>query len=112
MSTAPIPPGVETYLTSEPRGWRGELRDGTLAVEARGDTAEAVVAELLRLYRAGGKDPVLVQGKRPSETIAELRHRLAEAEGETRRLRALLRSYAGLIAGQVETLARFAENPD
>lgn len=55
----PVPVGVEIYLTCEPRGWRGELRDGSLAVEARGDAPEAVVAELLLLYQAGGKDPVL-----------------------------------------------------
>jgi hypothetical protein len=59
MSPAPIPPGVEVYLISLPRGWRGELRDGPLQVEARGDTPESVLAELLRLYQAGGKDPLL-----------------------------------------------------
>jgi hypothetical protein len=51
MTTSPFPPGVEVYLTSEPRGWRGELRDGTLTVEARGDGPEAVLVELVRKYR-------------------------------------------------------------
>src|SRR5262249_60448996 len=46
----PLPPGTEILLTCEPRGWRGELRDGPLRIEARGDTPEAVLAELLRQY--------------------------------------------------------------
>jgi hypothetical protein len=59
MNPTPLPPGAAIYLTCEPRGWRGELRDGSLTAQARGDTPEAVLAELLRLYRAGGKDPLL-----------------------------------------------------
>jgi hypothetical protein len=59
MNPASFPAGVEIYLVSKPRGWRGELRDGSLTAETRGDTPEAVVAELLRLYQAGGKDPLL-----------------------------------------------------
>jgi hypothetical protein len=51
----PFPPGVEVYLTSEPRGWRGELRDGRLKLEAQESTPEAVLAELVRQYR----DPAL-----------------------------------------------------
>jgi hypothetical protein len=55
----PLPPGVEVYLVCLPRGWRGELHDGSLKLEARGATPEAVVAELVRLYHESGKDPLL-----------------------------------------------------
>jgi hypothetical protein len=53
MTTAhcPLPVGCEIYLTCEYRHWRGELHDGRLKLEARGDGPEAVVDELLRLYR-------------------------------------------------------------
>ena len=50
----PLPVGTEIYLTAEPCGWRGELRDGPTAVEARGETPEAVLAELVRRYRDPG----------------------------------------------------------
>jgi hypothetical protein len=59
LARCPLPVGCEIYLTCEPRGWRGELRDGPLAVEARGDTHEAVLAELVRLYQVSGRDPLL-----------------------------------------------------
>jgi hypothetical protein len=55
----PFPPGVEVHLTSEPRGWGGELHDGPVKREARGDGPEAVVAELVRLYHESGKGPLL-----------------------------------------------------
>jgi hypothetical protein len=55
----PLPPGVEIYLVCEPREWRGELRDGPLTVEARGDGPEAVVADLVRLYLGAGQDRML-----------------------------------------------------
>jgi len=54
-----IPPGVEVYLICEPRGWRGELRDGNTVVEARGADPHTVLAGLLALYQESGKDPVL-----------------------------------------------------
>jgi hypothetical protein len=37
-------------MASEPRGWRGELHDGRLKLEAQGSTPEAVLAELVRQY--------------------------------------------------------------
>jgi hypothetical protein len=48
---SPFPPGVEIYLTSSYRRWQGELHDGRLKLEAQGDTAEAVFAELVRQYQ-------------------------------------------------------------
>jgi hypothetical protein len=32
----PLPDGTVIYLVCLPRGWRGELRDGPVCVEARG----------------------------------------------------------------------------
>jgi hypothetical protein len=58
-SRCPLSVGCEIYLTCEPRGWRGELREGTLTVEARGYTPEAVAAELVRLYQERGVGPLL-----------------------------------------------------
>jgi hypothetical protein len=56
MSTLPpFPPGVEIYPTSGPRKWRGELHDGPVKLEARGNTPEAVLMELVRSY----PDPAL-----------------------------------------------------
>jgi hypothetical protein len=54
-----LPPGVEIYLTNDPRGqWRGELHDGRRQVEVRGDGPEAVVADLVRLYQGEATDPL------------------------------------------------------
>jgi hypothetical protein len=55
----PLPPGVEIYLVSLPRGWRGELTDGPTRLEASVTTPEAVLAELVRLYQESGRDPLL-----------------------------------------------------
>jgi hypothetical protein len=53
----PFPPGVEIYLVRHPRGWRGELHDGhDLKLEARADTPEAVLAELVRQYQDPAPD--------------------------------------------------------
>ena len=55
----PLPVGVEVSLTVGPGGVRGVLHGATLCVEARGDSPEAVLAELVRRYVEAETDTLL-----------------------------------------------------